>query len=217
MLAETVAVAQKCGAVKPADLKRLAVDTTVMEKAAAYPTDSNLVEDSRRLLVKMASVADLSLRQNYNRIGPRLARKISRLAYRGDTEGMKQTAKKQRALAARVWRDVERQLAGVPSEEMRQKVSDALALCWTAITQGPANEKKRTGKNSGVRVRRLLSVFYTELECICKDGKKKKSKFGVKVATAASTKGSVVTGSQSQPGNPHDGHTLARTWSTSNG
>jgi len=211
MLAETVAVAQKCGAIKPADLKRLAVDTTVMEKAAAYPTDSKLVEDARRLLVKMASVADLSLRQNYNRIGPRLARKIGRLAYRGDTEGMKQTAKKQRALAARVWRDVERQLAGVPSEEMRQKVSEALELCWIAITQGPANEKKRAGKNSATRVRRLLSIFYTELECLCKGGKKKKTKFGVKVATATSTKGGVITGAQSQPGNPHDGHTLART------
>jgi len=211
MLAETVAVAQRCGVIKPADLKRLAVDTTVMEKAAAYPTDSKLVEDARRLLVRVASYAGLPLRQNYNRIGPRLARKIGRLAYRGDAEGMKQTAKKQCALAARVWRDVKRQLSGVSSEAVREKVSDALALCWIAITQGPANEKKSTGKISGPRLRRLLSMFYTELECIRKGGKKKKTYFGVKVATAISTKGGVITASQSQPGNPHDGHTLART------
>jgi IS5 family transposase len=56
------------------------LDTTVMEKAIAYPTDSALQERSRQHLVKAAQQWHLRLRQNYNRLAPHLVRQIGQYA-----------------------------------------------------------------------------------------------------------------------------------------
>jgi IS5 family transposase len=50
---------------------RVIVDTTVMPKAVAHPTDSRLLEKSRQHLVKLAEDNGLMLRQNDNREAPR--------------------------------------------------------------------------------------------------------------------------------------------------
>ena len=57
------------------------VDTTVMPKAIAHPTDSRLLDKSRQHLVKVAEDNGLRLRQNYNRVAPRLAAQIARYAH----------------------------------------------------------------------------------------------------------------------------------------
>jgi IS5 family transposase len=44
MLATTIAAAVQMKAVRPSELERVIVDTTVQEKAIAYPTDSRLLE-----------------------------------------------------------------------------------------------------------------------------------------------------------------------------
>jgi IS5 family transposase len=44
------------------------VDTTVMPKAIAHPTDSRLLDKSRQHLIKVAEDNGLQLRQNYNRV-----------------------------------------------------------------------------------------------------------------------------------------------------
>ena len=55
MLMVTIDAAQKIGAVKSSSFDRLIVDTTVMPKAIAHPTDSRLLERSRQHLVKLAN------------------------------------------------------------------------------------------------------------------------------------------------------------------
>ena len=62
-------------------METVIVDTTVMEKAISYPTDTKLLERSRQHLVKAAVKHGLVLRQNYNREAPRLARQIGRYAH----------------------------------------------------------------------------------------------------------------------------------------
>lgn len=81
MLTETIKAVQRAGAVKSNDLKRVMVDTTVMEKNIAHPTDARLHETARRKLVGLASEAGLNLRQNYDRMGPRLAGQVGRYAH----------------------------------------------------------------------------------------------------------------------------------------
>lgn len=49
-------------------LKRVAVDTTVMEKNIAHPTDARLYERARGLLVGLAKKAWIELRQSYARL-----------------------------------------------------------------------------------------------------------------------------------------------------
>jgi len=80
-LAETIDAAKRAGVIKASSAKRVIVDTTVMPKAIAYPTDSRLLERCREHLVKAAARHGLKLRQNYNREAPRLAGQISRYAH----------------------------------------------------------------------------------------------------------------------------------------
>ena len=52
-----------------------------MEKAIAHPTDSRLLETARLQLVKQAVRHGIVLRQNDNRVAPRLAIQAGRYAH----------------------------------------------------------------------------------------------------------------------------------------
>ena len=62
LLAVTIEAARTAGLIKRASLDKVIVDTTVMPKAIAHPTDSRLLECSR---------------QHYNREAPRLAAQVA--------------------------------------------------------------------------------------------------------------------------------------------
>ncbi len=62
LLAKTIEAAVSMKAVAPADLEQVIVDTTVMEKAVAYPTDSRLLEVARHKLVKIAKQHHVALK-----------------------------------------------------------------------------------------------------------------------------------------------------------
>jgi len=70
LLMVSIDAARKIGMMKASSVDRVIVDTTVMPKAVAHPTDSRLLEKSRQNLVKLAKDHDITLRQNYNREAP---------------------------------------------------------------------------------------------------------------------------------------------------
>ena len=51
---ETIEAGKRSGAVKDSDLKRVTVDTTVMEKNITHPTDARLFEAARCKLIGLA-------------------------------------------------------------------------------------------------------------------------------------------------------------------
>jgi transposase, IS5 family len=59
------------GVIQKRDLTEVLVDTTVMEKAITYPTDSKLVFKSLLLLNRVARAAGVPLRQSYTRTAKR--------------------------------------------------------------------------------------------------------------------------------------------------
>jgi IS5 family transposase len=81
LLAQSIEAAKRAYVIKPSSVQRVIVDTTVIEKAVAYPTDSALLERSRKHLVKAAGQCSLYLRQNDNREAPRLVQQIVRYAH----------------------------------------------------------------------------------------------------------------------------------------
>jgi IS5 family transposase len=81
LLAQSNEATNRAHVIKPSSVQRVIVDTTVMEKAAAYPTDSALLERSGKHLVKTARQWSLNLRQNYFREAPRLVQQIARYAH----------------------------------------------------------------------------------------------------------------------------------------
>ena len=69
MLRETIEAGLRMNAIKPADLKRVNVDTTVQTKTIRYPTDARLYHRSRERLVKRARAEGLTIKQSYERVG----------------------------------------------------------------------------------------------------------------------------------------------------
>jgi IS5 family transposase len=54
---------------KPSDLARVVIDTTVQPKAVMFPTDAKLMNRVREILVRLAKRHGLELRQSYVRVG----------------------------------------------------------------------------------------------------------------------------------------------------
>ena len=69
MLKEIVSSAQRSGALNTKDIDKVNIDTTVQEKAIAFPTDARLYQKAREALVREAQKANIELRQSYKRVG----------------------------------------------------------------------------------------------------------------------------------------------------
>jgi IS5 family transposase len=196
LLAETIEAAKRAGVIKASSVKRVIVDTTVMEKAIAYPTDSRLLERCREHLVKAAARHGLKLRQNYNREAPRLVLQIGRYAHAKQFKRMRKALRTLRSRVGRVMRDVERQ-AGQVSESGHVALLELVARAKHILSQKPKDKNK------------LYALHAPEVECLAKGKARIPYEFGVKVSITTTHKEGLVVGMRSMPGNPYDGHTLA--------
>lgn len=194
LLSESIIAARRGKVVKENSFDKVIVDTTVMEKAIAFPTDSQLLEKGRQHLVKLADCLGLELRQNYNREAPRLAAQVARYAHAKQFRRMRAVLKAQRTILGRVWRDVQRKLNA--DQVNLDAVKTTLAKVQRLLSQ------QRTDKH------KLYSFHAPEVECIAKGKVRQPYEFGVKVSIATTHKEGLVVGIKSMPGNPYDGHTL---------
>ena len=195
LLKETIEAAHRGNVVKVKSFEKVIVDTTVMEKAVAYPTDSRLLERGRQYLVKLAAILGIKLRQNYNRQAPRLAAQVGRYAHARQYRRMKGALKSLRTLVGRVWRDIDRKLDH-EDEMQATKAASILERVKRLLEQKPKDKNK------------LYSLHAPEVECISKGKIRQPYEFGVKVTVATTHKEGLVVGMRSLPGNPYDGHTL---------
>jgi IS5 family transposase len=193
MLRETIKAGLAMKAVRPHQLDRVNVDTTVQEKHVRFPTDARLYDRARERLVKAAAERGIALRQNYNRVGKRLFLKSNRYAHARQMKRARRCRRKLKTILGRVIRDIERKC---PSPDV-----DLQALLDTAHR---IHAQQRHDKN------KIYSVHEPHIECIAKGKAHKKYEFGVKVSVAATSRGGWFVGALAAPGNPYDGHTLAQ-------
>ncbi|MBY0422755.1 MAG: hypothetical protein K2Q06_10665, partial [Parvularculaceae bacterium] len=92
LLAESLRVAHGAGALKTDDLARVTVDTTVMPKAVAHPSDARLLLTAIEKLVCLAKENGVVLRQSYVRLGVFIAR-LARVRLSLDQQGERQLDK----------------------------------------------------------------------------------------------------------------------------
>ena len=196
LLTETIKAGRRAGTVQDDHLKKVAVDTTVMEKNIAHPTDARLYETARRKLVGLAREAGIGLRQNYNRLGPRLSGQVGRYAHARQFKRMRRALRRLKGYTGRVLRDIERQMDKVVEGPLKSKLQDLVALVNRLLAQRPKDKKK------------LYSLHEPAVDCISKGKAHKRYEFGTKVSVATTTEGGFVVGMRSRPGNPYDGHTL---------
>lgn len=68
LLQESLVVAVRTGAMKPADTRQVIVDTTVQPKNVMFPTDAKLIHRARERLVRLARRVGLDLRQSPDQV-----------------------------------------------------------------------------------------------------------------------------------------------------
>ena len=194
LLQATIEAAKRLKAVNPSSFERVILDTTVMEKAVAYPTDSRLLEKARERLVVAAERAGIALRQNYNRVGPRLARQVGRYAHAKQYRRMRRGIKQQRTWVGRIVRDIERKHDGVSAPSSLKTLVERVRRL---LAQRPKDKHK------------LYALHAPEVECVSKGKARTPYEFGVKVGIAVTAREGLVVGCRSLPGNPYDGHTIS--------
>ena len=192
MLRATIETGIKMGAIRPAQLKRINVDTTVETKAIRFPTDARLYNRCRERLVKMARREGLAIKQSYQHVGRRLLMQSSRYAHARQIKRARACTRKLKTQLGRVVREIERQTL-TPSAKLAKLLDTAHRIY----------AQQRHDKN------KIYSVHEPEVECIAKGKAGKKYEFGNKVSVAVSSRGGWFVGAKSFTGNPYDGHTLA--------
>ena len=156
LLTKTIEVGRKSGAVAERSLEQVAVDTTVMEKAIAHPTDARLLERARAQLVDLAREAGIELRQSYARLAPRLAAQVGRYAHAKQFKRMRKALRTLKGTTGRVLRDLRRQVDEIPEGPLRERVLDKLVLVSRLLHQTP----KSTGK--------IYALHEPEVDCLSK-------------------------------------------------
>jgi transposase, IS5 family len=96
--------------IKPASIKRLIIDTTVMKKATAHSADSRLPERAREHLVRAVEECGLTLRQNDNWEAPTLVLQVGRYALARQFKRIKAVLRTLRVCVGSVHRDMARQM-----------------------------------------------------------------------------------------------------------
>lgn len=193
LLKQVLKTAMSQQALKPSEISRVNVDTTVQEKAIAFPTDARLYDKARRALVRVACKHQVQLRQSYVRLGKQALFRQSRYAAARQGKRAKQQTRKLRTYLGRVIRDIERKLKELPQ--------DLQALLETA---------KRIHQQQPKDSSKLYSVHAPETECIAKGKVHKRYEFGCKVVLVTTQASNWIVGIDAVHGNPYDGSTLTQ-------
>jgi IS5 family transposase len=211
LLKATIDCAVDIKAIKPAELERVIVDSTVQSKAIAHPVDSRLLEIARHKVVSAARRAGISLKQTYAQEGKTLRRKAGGYAHAKQFKRLRQTVKRQRTILGVVMREVQRKLdadrsavavGGTPTHDRGSpKAINDLRLLLERAER--IRTQQRNTKN------KLYALHAPEAECISKGKARNPYEFGVKVSLVVTHKRGLMVGARSFPGNPYDGHVLS--------
>jgi IS5 family transposase len=201
LLKATIETAVAIKAVKPNELERVIVDTTVQEKAIAHPVDSRLLEIARHKVVGAAKRAGIQLKQTFAKEGKELRRRAGGYAHAKQFGRLKKVVKRQRTILGVVMREVQRKSKGPNFAPDHPKAASDLMM-WLERAER-VRTQQRHDKN------KLYALHAPEVECIGKGKARKPYEFGVKSAVVVSHKHGLMLGARSFPGNPYDGHILS--------
>ena len=192
LLTETLSTAKREQALRDSEIKRVNVDTTVQEKAVAFPTDARLYHKARRALVRAAKTADIQLRQSYVRLSQQALQRQGRYAQARQLKRARRETRRLRQYLGRVIRDIRRKCP---------KPAPALKALLEHSERILRQQRHDTGK--------LYSIHASEVECIAKGKAHRPYEFGCKVAIVTTSKSNWVVGIEAVHENPYDGATLS--------
>jgi IS5 family transposase len=165
LLTESLSVAHDAGALRPQDLKRVTVDTTVQPKAITFPTDAKLLHAAIRGLGRLARRHGVKLRQSYARVGKLAAMTAGRYAHAKQFKRHHRELRFLRARLGRLIRDIGRRIAGQPALE------ETFAAPLARARQIRFQQQRQRGW-------KLYSFHAPEVECIGKGKARAPYEFG---------------------------------------
>lgn len=200
LIQESLSVATKTNAIRPSELSRVIVDTTVQPKNVTFPTDAKLLNRAREKLVRLAQHHGVRLRQSYARVGKLALIQHQRYAHAKQFKRANRMLRKLRTYLGRVIRDIGRKIEG----------DGGLEAAFAKLMPLARRVREQQQRQRGPKV---YSLHAPEVECIGKGKAHRPYEFGVKVSVATTIGhakgGQFVTHVKALPGNPYDGHTLA--------
>src|SRR5207237_3199905 len=173
LLQESLAVATKTEAIKPSDLNRVIVDTTVQPKNVMFPTDARLLNRAREILVRLAKGAGIRLRQSYRRVGKFALIKHQRYAHAKQFKRANRALKTLKTYLRRTIRNITRK-----SEANASMLSDSALARMLLLARRVLDQKQHQ------RGPKVYSLHAPEVECIGKGKAHRPYEFGVKVSVA---------------------------------
>jgi transposase, IS5 family len=176
LLQESLAVATRTGAMKPSELSRVIVDTTVQPKNISFPTDARLLNRARDKLVKLAKKLGVELRQSYTRVGKSALIMHQRHAHARQFKRANKALRKLKTYLGRVIRDIARKIDG--DHGLEAGFAHLLSL-----------SRRVREQERGQRGAKVYSLHAPEVECIAKGKAHKPYEFGVKVSVATTLNG----------------------------
>jgi transposase, IS5 family len=217
LLKATIETAVEIKAIKPAELERVIVDTTVQEKAIAHPVDSRLLEIARHKVVSSAKQLGIALKQTFAAEAKELRRKAGGYAHAKQFKRLKKAVKRQRTILGVVMREVQRKLDALMASTPAPATAPTTTPATATVPTPSALSALKTWLERCERIRtqqrhdknKLYALHAPEVECIGKGKARKPYEFGVKVSLVVTHLRGLMVGARSFPGNPFDGHTLA--------
>ena len=212
LLKSTIETAVETKAVKPAELERVIVDTTVQEKAIAHPVDSRLLEIARHKVVSAARRAGIALKQTFVKEGKELQPQGRRLRPRQAVQAPEEDRQApahdpgggdaRGAAQARCADPGHCRRRSSPSANPRDRRRWASCGCGCSVpnASAPSNVTTRTSctrcthprSNASARARRASPTNSAS-----------------RSAWPSRTSRGLMVGARSFPGNPFDGHILS--------
>src|SRR6187431_3442715 len=201
LLQESLSIAVRTKAIKPSELSRVIVDTTVQPKNVTFPTDAKLLNRAREKLVRLAQRHGVPLRQSYARVGKFALIRHQRYAHAKQFKRANRALKTLRTYLGRVIRDIGRKIE--QDGWLKEMVFKSILLRARRVRD---QQQRQRGP-------KVYSLHAPEVECIGKGKAHRPYEFGVKVSVATPLHrckgGQFVAHVAALPGNPYDGHTLA--------
>ena len=149
LLEATIHTALAMKAVRPQEFQKVNVDTTVQEKAIAFPTDARLYHKMRAALVRRAKSLGLGLRQNYRFKGKRLLAKQGRYAHARQMKRAAKMTRQLKTILGRVMRDIARKTGKLQGQIDDQPLRELLAMAERLLAQ-TRTSLQRACSRSGV-------------------------------------------------------------------
>ena len=187
LIQESLAVAARTEALRPKDLARVVVDTTVQPKAVMFPTDARLINRARETAGAAGQKARrASCASPIARVGKFALIKHQRYAHAKQFKRANKALRKLKTYLGRVIRDIATQ------DRRRRGPAPGFVRPLYLAERVLSQDRRQRG-------RKVYSLHAPEVECIGKGKAHRPYEFGVKVSVATTMPRSAAASSSPTP------------------